>query len=80
MRWFSRNRETQTVELTVSDVRCAHCEASVKLALSSVNGVLGVKVHRRQKRVVVTVGPEHPAPVQELVAALTTRGYRAESP
>lgn len=75
MRWFNRNRETKTVELTVSDMRCAHCEASAKLALGSVNGVVGVKVNRRQKRVMVTLDSKHPVRgLREVYRALKPGG------
>jgi copper chaperone CopZ len=79
MSWFNRKQESKIVELTVHDMRCAHCEASVKLALGNVNGVRRVKVNRRQKRAIVTLDPEHPAMAEELIAVLAASGYRAES-
>jgi copper chaperone CopZ len=78
MNWFKRKQETQSIELVVHDMRCANCEASVKLALRKVAGVDRVKVNRRRKQVVITVKPEHAVTVDRLAAGLATSGYRAE--
>lgn len=40
--------------LTVSDMTCSHCEATVKKAVRSVDGVVDVAVDLQSKKVTVT--------------------------
>jgi copper chaperone CopZ len=77
--WLGKRREGKQIALVVHDMRCAQCEASVKLALRKVAGVRRVQVNRRRKQVAVTVDPERPVTTEELVAAVTASGYRAEA-
>jgi copper chaperone CopZ len=78
MGWFKRKQDTKTVELRVQDMRCANCEASVKVALRKVEGVQNVRVNRRQERVIVTVDATRPVTAAALIEAVTAVGYPAE--
>ena len=66
---------TQTIEYTVPDLSCSHCEAAVTGELTGVTGVQSVSVDLGQKRVVVTGDGLSDA---ELRAAIEEAGYRAE--
>jgi copper chaperone CopZ len=78
MNFFNRKPGGKLIELTVNDMRCAHCEAAVKIALKKVPGVKHVKVNRRQKRAVITLDSDEVIPTGVLITAVTTAGYRAE--
>ena len=75
---FGGKKESETIELAVQDMSCTQCEASVKIALRKVNGVRRVKVNRRSNQVFVTVDPEKALTAEDLAAAVSAVGYRAE--
>jgi copper chaperone CopZ len=66
---------TQTIEYTVPDLSCSHCEAAVSEELTGVPGVQSVSVDLGRKRVVVRGDRLSDA---ELRAAIEEAGYRAE--
>lgn len=78
MNLFNRKPGQKSIELTVNDMRCNHCEAAVKTALKKVPGVKYVKVSRRRKRAVITLDSTQVVPTTTLVTAVTAAGYRAE--
>ena len=63
------------VELIISGMTCAHCEASVKKALSAVPGVGLVEVSAAVGRAVVE---GEKLDVQALIGAVEAAGYEAE--
>lgn len=78
MKWFRHRSSGKQIILKVPDLRCVHCESTVKMALRRVAGVQQVRAGFVQKQTVVTVDPENVPPVQTLTAVLAAQGYRAE--
>jgi copper chaperone CopZ len=69
-------KKGETLSFIVEGMRCAHCEATIKIALHSVPGVQRVEI-RRRKIVRVEVDPGQPIPRAELLAAINRTGYQA---
>lgn len=44
---------TESVELTVTGMKCGGCEANVKTKLNSIDGVLSVEASSKEKKVSV---------------------------
>jgi copper chaperone CopZ len=68
----------KTIEIAIYEMRCGHCELTVKNALRGMEGVKKVRVSRFRKRALVTLEPDRQVLVQDLIAAVNTTGYRAE--
>ena len=62
------------ITLSVPDVSCAHCVASVDEALSGIDGVSTVATDLGSKEVAVSFDPTHVS-VDRLTAALDEAGY-----
>ncbi|WP_431299604.1 heavy-metal-associated domain-containing protein [Tabrizicola sp. BL-A-41-H6] len=60
--------------LSVPDMSCGHCKATVEAALAQVEGAGAVTVDLTSRKV-TTAGP---APTPALLAALDAAGYPAE--
>lgn len=67
---------TEQITLSVPDVSCAHCVASVDEALSGLDGVGTVTTDLSNKQVRVSLDPAR-VTVDRLVAALGEAGYPA---
>lgn len=61
--------------MIVNGMMCAHCEARVKQALESMEGVCGVRVSHEKNEAVVTL--EKAVPDDVLMKAVTDAGYEA---
>jgi copper chaperone len=59
--------------LSIPDMSCAHCKASVETALAAVPGSGAVSVQLAERRAVA----DGPAPSAALLAALAAAGYPA---
>ncbi len=64
------------ITLSVPDVSCAHCVASVDEALSGIDGVSTVTTDLGSKEVAVSFDPTHVS-IDRLTAALDEAGYPA---
>ena len=64
----------ETVQYTVSDMSCGHCEAAVTKGISAVAGVVAVVVDLDSKRVDVTGQDLDDAAIR---AAIEEAGYEA---
>ena len=64
----------KTVEYTVPDMSCGHCEAAVKQEVSALAGVTDVIVDLESKRVEVTGNDLDDAAIR---AAIEEAGYEA---
>lgn len=73
MGWFRKSGSV--LALTVTGIRCAHCEATIKIALGSLTGVRSVFI-RHQKRVEVEIAPGKMVRRSALVAAIEKHGYQ----
>ena len=67
---------TEQITLSVPDVSCAHCVASVDEALGGLDGVSTVTTDLSRKQVLVSLDPARVS-VDRLVAALDEAGYPA---
>jgi copper chaperone len=65
--------EATMTTLSIPDMSCGHCKASVETALAAVPGAGAVSVQLAERRVVA----QGPAPVADLLAALEAAGYPA---
>lgn len=76
-RFEEKEKECKTMEKTmiVNGMMCAHCEARVKQALESMEGVCGVRVSHEKNEAVVTL--EKAVPDDVLMKAVTDAGYEA---
>lgn len=69
---------TRTCTLTVSGMTCAGCEAAVRMAARSVDGVSAVKVSYAKGIAEITFDPRKTTPVA-IARAITERsGFKAE--
>jgi copper chaperone CopZ len=68
----------KTIEIAIYEMRCGHCELTVKNALRAIEGVKKVRVSRFRKRARVTLESGRDVSVQDLIAAVNATGYRAE--
>lgn len=73
MGWFRKSGPV--LALTVEGIRCAHCEATIKIALGSLAGVRSVSI-RQKKRVEVEIAPGETVPRSALAAAIEKHGYK----
>ncbi len=73
MGWF--RKPGPVLALTVAGIRCAHCEATLKIALGSLAGVRSVSI-RQKKRVEVEIAPGETVQRSILVAAIEKHGYQ----
>jgi|GEM_PF-741437 len=73
MGWFRKSGPV--LALTVAGIRCAHCEATVKIALGSLPGVRSVSI-RQKKRVEVEIAPGETIQRSDLIAAIEKHGYK----
>lgn len=64
----------ETLNLNVEGMSCGHCEASVKRAVSSLNGVESVQVDLKGKRVTVALDSEK-VTAQTVKDAIEDQGY-----
>lgn len=71
---MSTTRETL---LQVDGMSCSSCVRHIDRALRSVDGVRGIEVRLKDRRVVVT--HDGSAPVDELVEAVREAGYEARA-
>ncbi len=75
---FKKEKPGQTVELRVTGMSCSHCEMRVAKALEAVPGVKDAQADHNQQKAVVTVQGD--VAISDLVDAVDTAGYTAESP
>jgi Cu+-exporting ATPase len=66
-----------TLDLAISGMHCASCVRRVERALTRVPGVIGATVNLATERAAVALDPEHPAALDEIVAAVEKAGYEA---
>jgi copper chaperone len=64
----------QITTLTVSGMSCSHCEASVKKAVGSLDGVDTVSVDLGEKKVTVEFDPDK-VKIKQIEAAIEDQGY-----
>jgi len=69
-------RDTERWTLPVEGMTCASCVMHIEEALQKVPGVREVSVSLPMERAEVTVDPEHPPGVQDLVRAVEEAGYK----
>lgn len=65
----------QTLRLAVEGIRCAHCEATVKIVVANLPGVRSVVI-RREKQVDVEIAPGETVQRSDLVAVIEKHGYK----
>ena len=68
--------KTSSTSLSVPDISCGHCKASIEGAVSKLPGVVAVEVNVATKRVRVELAEATEA---EVVAAIEAQGYEVES-
>jgi copper chaperone CopZ len=73
-----RKQRDMVVQLTVHDMHCGGCEATVYRAISRLPGVRRIKVSSRKTFARVTVDPESATTLTDLIDAVNATGYRAE--
>ena len=71
--------ETKMVSLPIDGMSCSSCVASVKRAVSSIDGVTGVEVSLEHRQANVHYVPEKVSP-QQIVGAINKLGYKAGEP
>ena len=71
------NTTTETTTLSVPDISCSHCIATVTEAVGALEGVEHVDACDTTKRVVVTFNPNR-VTVTQIRAALAEADYPAE--
>ncbi len=71
---MSTTRETL---LQVEGMSCSSCVRQIDRALRSVDGIRGIEVRLKDRRVVVT--HDGSAPAEELVEAVSDAGYDARA-
>jgi copper chaperone len=64
----------QITSLTVLGMSCSHCEASVKKAVGSLDGVDTVNVDLDAKKVTVEFDPDK-VKIKQIEAAIEDQGY-----
>lgn len=77
-RFVIKNTREPDLEVTVEDIRCAHCSVAIKSALRKLEGVREVRVNRRSKHVIVKLDPASSLDINDLVDALAAIGYKAD--
>ncbi len=65
------------VSIRVGDIHCEACAASIRSTLSSLEGVLDIRVLTSDKRVVVRYDPEKVSR-EDLVMAIRVLGFTPE--
>ncbi len=65
--------------LEVDGIRCASCEATIKIAVGSLPGVRSVSI-RRKKQVEVEITEGQTVQRADLVAAIEKHGYKVMEP
>jgi copper chaperone len=71
---FSKELTTmETLSLTVPDISCDHCVATIKRAVSELAGVVEVIGDAATKHIEVRYGP--PATRDQIIAVMTEWGY-----
>jgi copper chaperone CopZ len=68
-------KKGETLTFQVDGIRCAHCEATIKIALRNVPGVQRVDI-RYKKQVRVEVAQEKDMLRAELQTAIERSGYK----
>jgi copper chaperone CopZ len=63
------------LSLEVEGIRCAHCESTIKIAVSKILGVRSVSICRN-RHVEIKTAPGQPVSRAEVVAVLEEQGYR----
>lgn len=63
--------------ITVTDMTCSHCEATVTEAVRSVDGVVDVKVDLESKKVTVSFD-ESKTNVDAIKQAIADKGYEVQ--
>ena len=71
--------ETKMVSLPVDGMSCSSCVASVKTAVSSIDGVTGVEVSLEHRQATVQYIPEKVSP-QQIAGAIDKLGYKTGEP
>lgn len=68
---------SETLSLTVTGMKCAGCEATVKSTLQAAAGVLSVTAHHKENTVTVEFAPEKitPAKINDII---TTAGFQVQ--
>jgi copper chaperone len=68
---------TESVELTVTGMKCGGCEANVKTKLNSIDGVLSVNASSKEKKVSVEFD-EDKTDLEAITAAIAEAGFTVE--
>jgi copper chaperone len=68
---------TESVELTVTGMKCGGCEANVKAKLSAIDGVLTVNASSKEKQVKVEFDGEKTG-LAAIKAAIAEAGFKVE--
>jgi copper chaperone len=66
---------THTIDITISDMTCGHCKASVEKALTQLSGVSGCAVDLSTKH--VTVQADERVTLAAVIAAIEDAGFTA---
>ncbi len=75
-----RSRSKKTVELTVRNMTCGHCERRVSEALEAVAGVSSATADHTDDRATVKLERGKRVSYEQLVAALEPTAYEAKRP
>ncbi|MFW5827027.1 MAG: heavy metal translocating P-type ATPase [Alkalispirochaeta sp.] len=70
--------KSNTVEYTVPDISCGHCEAKVTAALQGVDGIKKVKASAKNKNVVIEYTGESAPDLETVNKVLEPAGYPAQ--
>jgi copper chaperone len=68
---------TESVELTVTGMKCGGCESNVKTKLNSIDGVLSVNASSKEKKVSVEFDEEK-TDLEAIKAAIAEAGFTVE--
>ena len=75
---FFKKKEN-TLEFKVYKMTCGHCEAHLKNALESIDGIKKAVLDRSKESAVVTFEKDKTVPVDVLVKKVIEEGYEAEA-
>jgi len=68
---------TESVELTVTGMKCGGCETNVKAKLNSIDGVLSVEASSKEKKVSVEF-EESKTDLEAIKTAIAEAGFTVE--
>lgn len=68
---------SESVEISVSGMKCGGCENTINTALSAIDGVMSVKASHQEKKVDVEFDPTK-TDLEELEDAIIDAGFTVE--